>query len=90
MKYSNKEVKIFTEVTDNYILVKIEDKGIGIPENEQQKLFERFFRANNVTNIQGTGLGLNIVKGFVTKLKGKIILESKVNEGTVATFKLLL
>ena len=90
LKYSNTNVKIFTEVTDSFILVKIEDKGIGIPEKEQQRLFERFFRANNVTNIQGTGLGLNIVKGYVTKLKGKIILESKVNEGTTVTFKLLL
>ena len=88
LKYSTKDVSILIEVTKEYILVEIEDQGIGIPKKEQERLFERFFRANNVTNIQGTGLGLNIVKGYISLLKGKILLESEENKGTKVTFKL--
>lgn len=60
----------------------VRDEGIGIPENEQKHLFERFFRASNAINIQGTGLGLNIVEQYVKQLNGVIFFESKENEGT--------
>ncbi len=60
----------------------VADQGIGIPEEEQQHLFTRFFRAHNVENIQGTGLGLNIVKRYVEMLDGAISFESKLNKGT--------
>ncbi|HEX8038863.1 MAG TPA: sensor histidine kinase, partial [Chryseosolibacter sp.] len=61
------------------------DHGIGIPESEQQEIFKRFYRAENATNIQGTGLGLNIVKKYLTLLNGTIEFKSKVNEGTTFT-----
>ena len=64
------------------VTLEIKDQGIGIPETEQGHLFERFFRAKNTTNIQGTGLGLNIVKKYVEMINGKINFESKLNEGT--------
>ncbi len=64
------------------LLVVISDQGIGIPEEEQQHLFTRFFRARNVENIQGTGLGLNIVKRYVELMGGSITFESKVGVGT--------
>lgn len=64
--------------------IEIQDYGIGIPESEQQHLFTRFFRAHNVENIQGTGLGLNIVKGYVELMGGSIRFESKMGQG--ATF----
>lgn len=60
----------------------VADKGIGIPKEEQKYLFDRFFRAKNVTNIQGTGLGLNIVKKYVEALKGEISFKSELNKGT--------
>jgi len=61
---------------------------LGIPKIEQQHLFERFFRAQNVLNIQGTGLGLNIVKAYVNILEGEIKFDSKENIGS--TFKIRL
>ena len=64
------------------MVLELKDQGLGIPEVEQEHLFERFFRAKNTTNIQGTGLGLNIVKKYVEMIDGKIDFESKLNEGT--------
>ncbi|MFZ5554327.1 MAG: ATP-binding protein [Bacteroidota bacterium] len=68
--------------------IDVTDRGIGIPEHDQQHIFERFFRANNATNIQGTGLGLNIVKKYVELMKGKISFTSKPSEGTTFTVEL--
>ncbi len=65
----------------------VEDYGIGIPQDEQKHLFDRFFRASNVTNIEGTGLGLNIVKKYVEMLDGTISFRSKIYEGTCFTVK---
>ena len=59
IKYSDegKEIKLEISLLDNVITIKVTDQGIGIPKNEQRHMFERFFRAKNVTNIEGTGLG---------------------------------
>lgn len=67
---------------NDQLLITVQDRGIGIPEEEQQHLFTRFFRAHNVENIQGTGLGLNIVKKYVELMNGHITFESKLGEGT--------
>lgn len=64
------------------------DKGIGIPEDEQARLFDRFFRASNAFNLPGTGLGLGIVKRYVELLGGRISFQSKPEIGT--TFKVVL
>jgi len=58
------------------------DRGIGIPESDQKNLFQTFFRASNVENIQGTGLGLVIVKQFTEIHAGKISVKSVVDQGT--------
>jgi PAS domain S-box-containing protein len=83
-KYSNEgdEINMAIETTKNKILIIIEDHGIGIPASEQKNMFERFFRAGNVTNIQGTGLGLNIVRKYVTLLDGKISFISEQGKGS--------
>jgi signal transduction histidine kinase len=73
---------------DRWLTFLVEDSGIGIPEAEQQHLFEHFYRASNATNIAGTGLGLAIVKRCVIELRGKIEVESKVDLGS--TFKVQL
>lgn len=74
----------------NKILFSISDRGIGIPKNEQNDIFKKFFRASNAKNIyqKGTGLGLYIVKELVKKLGGKIWFKSQENAGT--TFYVLL
>lgn len=66
------------------ILVKIKDNGIGIPDAEKQKLFNRFSRAQNACEMytDGTGLGLFIVKEIVEGHGGSIWYESEINKGT--------
>jgi len=83
IKYSEKDVhiKIYADSTSIYISLK--DEGIGIPKKEQQLIFKRFFRAKNAVYYPGTGIGLNIVKGYLEKLNGSISFESTENEGTV-------
>ncbi|HMU03037.1 MAG TPA: HAMP domain-containing sensor histidine kinase [Saprospiraceae bacterium] len=78
IKYSpeNAEILCNLDRNGNEISFSVIDKGIGIPDDEQKHLFDRFFRASNVTNIEGTGLGLNIVKGYVEILGGNISFES--------------
>jgi len=84
IKYSDpgKPIDCFVETKDNELWVSIQDHGIGIPEEEQQHLFTRFFRAHNAENIPGTGLGLNIVKRYIELMNGRIHFESIVGEGT--------
>ena len=65
--------------------ISIRDQGIGIPVEDQARLFERFHRAENATNIQGTGLGLHIVKKYVELLNGTITFDS--TEGKGSTFR---
>jgi signal transduction histidine kinase len=60
----------------------VKDLGIGIPKEDQKHLFDRFFRASNAGNIQGTGLGLNIVKRYVDLLSGEITFTSEYGKGT--------
>lgn len=87
IKYSDEGSKIdcYIESDANYTIFTVKDKGIGIPEAEQKFMFERFYRASNAENIQGTGLGLNIVKSYLDLLKGDIRFESEQGIGT--TFK---
>lgn len=87
IKYSPEDSEIDCNINkiDDAISFSVTDKGIGIPEDEQKHLFDRFFRATNVTNIEGTGLGLNIVKGYVEILGGNITFESTRYVGTKFT-----
>ncbi len=89
-KYSerNKTIHITCKESKNDLVIAIRDEGIGIPEHEIKHLFERFFRATNATNIQGTGLGLNIVKRYVDLLDGKIDFESYEGKGSTFTITL--
>lgn len=88
IKYSDKDIYCFFEEIDDYFVIKIVDKGIGIPLEDQKYLFTRFFRAGNVSNIQGTGLGLNIVRRYVELLDGNISFESSHEQGTTFTVTL--
>ena len=90
VKYSTEDKDIIVEVDgiDENMVLKVIDHGMGIPEDEQSHMFERFFRAKNATNIQGTGLGLNIVKKHVELMGGNISYTSKLNEGTTFTITL--
>ncbi|HEY9872948.1 MAG TPA: PAS domain S-box protein, partial [Candidatus Obscuribacterales bacterium] len=78
--------EVFCQNGEATFLVK--DQGIGIPPEDQQRLFESFHRATNVGTISGTGLGLAIVKNCVDLHSGSIIVASEIGEGT--TFKVTL
>ena len=85
IKYSgeNTFIDFNTEVTDAICTVMVRDNGIGIPEADQEHLFEAFFRAHNTGNIPGTGLGLNIVARYTQLMNGKIIFKSSISQGAV-------
>ena len=89
IKYSPEEKPILITIKDypNKAELSVADQGIGIPEEDQLHLFDRFFRANNSGNIQGTGLGLNIVKKYTELIGAEISFKSKLNEGSVFTVK---
>lgn len=81
----NGSIEITSAVSDDNVEIMITDNGIGISQEDQKHLFERFFRAHNATHIQGTGLGLNIVARYVELMKGSINFESEENNGTTFT-----
>lgn len=88
-KYSEGFGDVFLDlfVDSSEIVIQIRDLGIGIPDEDQSKLFNTFYRASNTNGIQGTGLGLYIVKTFTEKNSGKIKLESQLRKGTRVTLE---
>jgi len=90
IKFSDegKAIAIAVKVMDDKAVISVADKGIGISKEDQEHLFSSFFRAANATNIQGTGLGLHIVKRYVDLLGGEVALQSELNKGTTITFSI--
>lgn len=88
VKYTNKDGKIVISLSvkkdTNELLIQVKDNGMGIPVGQQEKIFTKLFRADNVqkTDTEGTGLGLYLIKGLIERSKGKIWFESKENVGT--------
>jgi len=89
-KYSDADKAIALKCTaeEGKLVISITDEGIGIPDEDQRHLFDRFFRASNVTNIQGTGLGLNIVKRYLDLLEGNINFTSVYGKGSTFVIRL--
>ncbi|SIT75122.1 hybrid sensor histidine kinase/response regulator [Pontibacter indicus] len=89
-KYSGENDTIWfkTAIEENVVTLDVRDEGIGIPDEDKTHLFTPFFRAQNVTNIQGTGLGLNIVKKYVEIMGGELRYESQLGHGTTFTITL--
>ena len=81
------KITIETSVESQNIQVSISDTGPGIPEDQKQQVFERFWQARE-THQQGTGLGLAIAKGIVEAHHGKIWIESEVGKGSTFFFSL--
>lgn len=84
VKYSpaGSSVRISSAAFDSFICIRVRDQGIGIPEEEQGKVFQRFYRGTNVNAEQGFGIGLYLAREVISKQNGYIKLESKLNEGT--------
>lgn len=81
-------VSVESQITDNIAEVRVSDQGIGIPQDDLEHMFSSFFRGKNAQNIQGTGLGLHIVKRYLDLLNGRIQLDSELNKGTTVTFSI--
>ena len=90
IKYSQENTEIDIKVTqrEGKIFFKIIDEGVGIPEKDQKHIFDRYFRAENVLNYQGTGIGLNIAKVHIENLGGDISFKSKENTGSTFIIEL--
>jgi signal transduction histidine kinase len=84
LKYSKAPASIIIEIRqeENEVVLSVTDQGIGISKKDQKSLFEPFHRGENVGNIQGTGLGLSVLQTAIDLHKGKIKVESKLNNGS--------
>lgn len=91
VKYSSKtenpKVDIHGEIEGDWVLYKISDNGIGIPESERENVFKIFKRIDNAKSFSGSGVGLTIVHRIVKRLDGAVTFESKENEGTTFILK---
>lgn len=87
VKYSpeNKTIRCYAQLKDHEIQIQVHDEGIGIPKEEQKRLFSRFYRASNSAGIEGTGLGLTIVQRYLDLMGGNIQFVSEVEKGSVFT-----
>lgn len=90
IKYSEEfdPIKIILKKEKELICIEVIDQGIGIPLEDQKRMFERFFRAKNASNIQGTGLGLSIVFEYINLLQGRISFESAEQIGSTFTLEI--
>jgi signal transduction histidine kinase len=87
IKYSSENTSIDCTLSflPDSIAIQFKDQGIGIPPEEQEQLFERFFRATNTTGFSGTGLGLSIVKKYLDLIGGRIHMTSAPGQGSTFT-----
>jgi len=86
-KYSseNTTITVRANCLHQRLTLSVQDQGVGISREDQEHLFERFFRARNVTNVPGTGLGLYIIARYLELMGGTIALQSQLDEGTTVT-----
>jgi len=93
-KYSTEapEISIFTYNRNQFFVIEVEDKGIGMSKDVQNRVFDKFYRAptGNIHNIKGFGLGLNYVREIVLAHKGDIQIKSTQCKGTTFTISLPL
>ena len=86
----NGDIIIQVRATENHVFISITDTGIGISQDNQDKIFDRFFRSDDpdVQKVPGTGLGLAIVQSLIQMHGGHLQLESEIGKGSTFTFNL--
>ena len=87
LKYSgeNAVVRVRATCTSQLLTLSVEDHGVGISKEDQEHLFQRFFRARNVSTVPGTGLGLYIIAKYLELMRGTVALHSELGVGTTVT-----
>lgn len=85
---TNKQIDVRVSVNDQWATIQVTDQGIGIAREDRAHLFSSFFRGQNAQNIQGTGLGLHIVKRYLDLLGGKANIDSELGRGTTITISI--
>jgi signal transduction histidine kinase len=90
MKYSGrkKEIKLTVQQNLRELLISVEDKGIGIPLQDRQKIFDRFYRTGEARHVRGMGLGLTLAKHIVEAHGGKIEVKSRIGKGSTFIIRL--
>jgi len=96
IKYNNQNGELLIELStkDDLLTIEISDTGIGIPKSDKEKIFEEYYRASNVLQVEGTGTGLNIVKSIIENHDGTIFfyspskLNSTIGPGTTFNIKI--
>ena len=83
VKFSGKAVDLYLKTNKHELIIKIQDYGIGIPEEDHELIFNPFFRGTNAKRAPGYGLGLAIVGSITDYLGGKVYLSSTINQGTI-------
>jgi signal transduction histidine kinase len=92
VKYSPEDNDIYWTIksSKDQLLISVRDEGIGIPAEDQQNMFTRFYRASNASAIKGTGLGLTIIRRHLDLMQGDISFVSKEGKGTTFTVNIPL
>ena len=90
MSKKKNEIEVIVKKEKNNLIIKVKDYGIGIPHDELDKIFEKFYQGCNAIRLstKGTGLGLTLVRHTIDAHGGEVFVESKVDQGS--TFTLLL
>jgi signal transduction histidine kinase len=92
VKYSgsSRNIKFRAWFDENKIFLKVEDQGIGIKKEEQERVFEKFYRSGDIHNstIKGSGIGLTIVSHIAEAHGGEVMLESEPGKGTEVTLQI--
>ena len=83
-----KKITINTVLNTDQAVISVKDEGIGIAEDDLDHLFSSFFRGGNALNIQGTGLGLHIVKRYMDLIGGEVEVKSELGQGTTVTINI--
>lgn len=88
LKFSQRDVHVYVQRKKHDLHIDIVDSGIGISEEDQKHLFERFFRGGNASVIQGTGLGLHLIDRYVHLIQGKVEIYSQLGQGTTLSISI--